>query len=49
MPAAKKPSARRTVRKAIPSAPSGPITRKEVEAAAAKFDRALTEANDARR
>lgn len=50
MPPAKKPAARRTTRTARPtraktaSKSTGPITRKEVEAQVARFDKALGEA-----
>jgi hypothetical protein len=47
MPPAKKPAARRATRTAAAPSPTSPITRKEVEQAAARFDKALDEANDA--
>ena len=47
MPPAKKPAARRTTRASTSSKATAPITRKEVEAAVARFDKALDDAHKA--
>ncbi len=47
MPPAKKPAARRTTRAASAPSPTAPITRSEVEAAVARFEKALEEAGTA--
>jgi hypothetical protein len=47
MPPAKKPAARRASRTSAKPSPTGPITRKEVEEASARFEKALEEANQA--
>jgi hypothetical protein len=47
MPPAKKPAARKTSRSANGRSVTAPITRKEVEAASARFDKLLDEANTA--
>jgi phosphoenolpyruvate-protein kinase (PTS system EI component) len=47
MPPAKKPAARRASRLPAVPTPTSPITRKEVEEAAARFDKALEEATHA--
>ena len=47
MPPAKKSATRRASRSSAAPSPTSPITRKEVEAAAARFDKALEEANKA--
>jgi phosphoenolpyruvate-protein kinase (PTS system EI component) len=47
MPPAKKTPARKSTRSTNASSPTGPISRKEVEAAVARFDKALDEATKA--
>jgi len=47
MPPAKKPATRRSARATSASTPTGPITRREVEQATARFEKALDEATKA--